>query len=981
MHDPADHSPHVYGLAPGVRFPQAFVDGFVLRMQGYPPEAAAHAVIFLNTARMLGHVRAAFDRHGTRFLPRLRLVTDLALDPFPGLPPAVSPLRRRLELMTLVQALIARQPHLAPAAAATSLAESLATLMAEMRSEGVGPERFDMPGLAENHAEHWDRSLTFLRIVARYFDAEAPPDVETRQRLAVQRLINRWTATPPGHPVIIAGSTGSRGTTALLMQAVAMLPQGAVVLPGFDSDMPADAWSSLSSGAFPAEDHPQYRFVRLLQALGIAPGDVRAWTAAAAPDPGRNRFVSLALRPAPVTDQWLTEGPALGDLASLTGQLTLIEATTPAAEAKAIALRLRAAVEAGMTAALVSADRGLTRRVAASLGRWGITPDDSAGEPLAQTPPGRFLRHIAGLSADVLTAEALLILLKHPLTASTEADRGNHLRLTRDLELHLRRHGPAFPSPEDIGSWGATRADTERTRWAEWVVRCLRHAAFGQTLHVAAWTDTLLTLAEALAAGPSGAPHQLWAGPAGMIALRALQALSREAGFGGTMTAPVFADFLTAHLSEDDVRQSVTADRRVAIWGTLESRVQGAELVILAGLNEGIWPAVTPPDPWLSRPMRQKMGLLLPERRTGLSAHDFQQAAAAPQVVLSRALRDAEAETIPSRWLARMTNLLNGLTATGGPEALRAMRLRGQHWIGLAQQQERPAAAVTPAARPSPRPPLQARPRQLAVTQIKTLIRDPYAVYARSVLRLHLLEPLRAEADPRLRGQVLHHVLQAFVTDRTLIAQPDHGLAALIRLTNEALAKDVPWPVERRIWLARMTAFAGPFLRQESERADGGTPFALEDQRSVLIGASGITLTARPDRIDRLNDGGLHIFDYKTGPLPTPASTKASERQLLLEGAMAERGAFTNGAHETVAKLTYLQIAKEAKELEIKTDDITFGNTWRDLLALLAAYARPTTGYTARAKHFDIRSPDDYDHLSRLGEWQLHDNPAGEDVG
>ena len=129
-----------------------------------------------------------------------------------------------------------------------------------------------------------------------------------------------------------------------------------------------------------------------------------------------------------------SNGPKLGDLAAATKDMTLIEAASPRAEALAIALILRKAAEDGRTAALITPDRGLTRQVAAALDRWRILPDDSAGRPLALSAPGRFLRHVAGLFGQRLTAEALLTLLKHPLTA-TGADRGLHLKLTRDLEL------------------------------------------------------------------------------------------------------------------------------------------------------------------------------------------------------------------------------------------------------------------------------------------------------------------------------------------------------------------------------------------------------------------------------------------------------------------------------------------------------------------------------------------------------------------
>jgi ATP-dependent helicase/nuclease subunit B len=298
------------------------------------------------------------------------------------------------------------------------------------------------------------------------------------------------------------------------MQAVARLPQGALVLPGYDTDLPEPVWDGLAD-AMTAEDHPQYRFHRLMQALDLGPRDIRPWSDARPPCPARNRLISLSLRPAPVTDQWLTEGQTLHDIAEASAGMTLIEAAGPRAEALAIALILRQAAEQGRTAALITPDRGLTRQVTAALDRWGILPDDSAGRPLALSAPGRLLRHIARLFGRRLTGEALLTLLKHPLTA-TGADRGSHLRWTHDLELKLRRSGPPFPTAADLARWAATRPADGVADWAAWLGRVFDGVEEAGERPLTDHVTHHLTLAEALAQGPGGTgTGELWRENAG----------------------------------------------------------------------------------------------------------------------------------------------------------------------------------------------------------------------------------------------------------------------------------------------------------------------------------------------------------------------------------------------------------------------------------------------------------------------------------
>ena len=970
----ADPRPSLFALPPGVDFPTELVAGLQARLAGAPPEAMAGVTLILNTERMRRRVREVLIRRGAGFLPKLRLITEIGSDLAEiGLPPPISPLRRRLDLTILLDRLLKTGMTAFPRHALYDLADSLAALMDEMQGEGVPPERIAALDVA-SHSAHWARTQSFLAIVAEALAGDAL-DAEERLRRAVVTLVDRWRDRPPPHPVILAGSTGSRGTTALLMQSVARLPGGAVVLPGFDFDLPPAVWDSMSD-ALTAEDHPQYRFRRLFDRLACQALDVQRWTAAVPPSPDRNRLISLSLRPAPVTDGWLADGPGLPELGPATAEITLIEAPSERAEAMAIALLLREAAEQGTRAALISPDRNLTRRVSAILDRWGIRPDDSAGQPLPMSAPGRFLRHVAALLGSKLTADALLTLLKHPLCFSGTG-RGDHLLLTRELELHLRRYGPAFPTAQTLADWATTRKINRAAQWADWIGQCVSEmenvsdmALFDQvTLH--------LQRAEALARGfdPTGA-GALWDKAAGIEALAAVSELCHEAKTGPILSPADYRALFTAVLQRREVRDAPQVHPNIMIWGTLEARVQGADLTILGGLNDGIWPAQTPPDPWLNRQMRKEAGLLLPERRIGLSAHDYQQAVAARRVVLTRPQRNADAETVPSRWLNRLTNLMEGLPARGGPAALAAMRARGAGWLALAAALEAPVAAVQPARRPSPRPPLEARPKRLSLTEVSKLIRDPYAIYARHVLRLSPLDPLRPEPDPRLRGVVLHRILEQFVR------QSNGGAGdreTLMQITREVLEAEVAWPLARTIWYARIDRAAEAFIRFSGET--GGVPVLIEEKGAVTLSGLDFVLVGKPDRIDRLEDGRLHLIDYKTGTPPSKAQQESFDKQLLLAAAMAEIGGFAALGPTGVAKITYVgvkgDLAKEANDMEPGK----VAAVWEEFRHLIERYARPTQGYTARRAMFETKDASDYDHLSRFGEWDQTTDPKPEDVG
>lgn len=977
MFDPSD-KPRVFGLPPGADFPAILVEGLLSRLAHQTPEAMARVELIVNTRRMARRIRDLFDSGPALLLPAIRLVTDLGDHAdLATVPPPVSPLRRRLEISQLVSRLLDSQPDLAPRASLYDLSDSLAKLLDEMHGEGVGPDA--IRGLdVSDQSGHWARAQTFLEIVQHFFDgAGETPDIETRQRRVIEALIRRWETSPPGHPVIVAGSTGSRGTTRLLMAAVARLPQGAIILPGYDFDMPATAWSDLED-AMAAEDHPQFRFRLLMRDLGLAPGDILPWSSSPAPCPPRNALVSLALRPAPVTDQWLSEGPHLQDLSGAMANVTLVEAPSLRAEAMAIAMRLRKAAEDGITAALITPDRMLTRQVTAALDRWDILPDDSAGKPLNLSPPGRFLRHVAALFQRKLTSEELITLLSHPLTHSG-GERGMHLRFSRELELDIRKNGPPFPTPEGLQSWAEKQRSPDAAGWIAWVIACFTRQQCSQERPLPERLAAHLDLSARIAQGSRGeGSGALWQEKAGREAQALVEMLQRESAFGGTMNANDYADLFGAILSGAEVRESDAPHPKILIWGTLEARVQGADLVILGGLNEGSWPEMPAPDPWLNRKMRHDAGLLLPERRIGLSAHDFQQAIGASEVWLTRSVRSDDAQTVASRWVNRIVNLLDGLPSRNGSEILKEMRARGNTWLNRVVQLEKPVT-VPPALRPSPRPPVEARPKQLSVTEIKRLIRDPYAIYAKHVLGLRPLNSLMQAPDALLRGIVTHDILEGFIA-RLETAPESLTEAQLMQLADTVLAKNVPWPEVRVLWKARLARAAEWFVTSEKARRARALPIAFERKGAAELADLGFTLTVKADRIDRDREGALHIYDYKTGGLPSKDEQKFFDKQLLLEAALATRGAFRDIAPARVANAAFIGVGSTRKEQPAPLDEEPPEKVWKELIALISAYMKADQGYTARRAMFKEGDAGDYDLLSRFGEWDATQDPSPEDL-
>ena len=974
---------NLWSIPPGAPFLDTIAHAW---LKGAPdPLDVAQGLILLPTRRAARALAESFLHvSGGRPLLLPRITALGALDEAPlalagalDLPPAVEEPRRLAELSRLILAMRGENGAPRTADGAWALAAELARLMDEAERAEIDLAT-RLPDAADPaFAAHWSQTLKFLHIVTRawpqWLAEQGMMNPAARQGALLDAQAAAWEQTPPSHRVVAAGATGGIPAVARLLHVVGRLPQGAVVLPGLDTAMSDEAWDALEP------THPQAGLAHLLHHLGAIRRDVRAWPVAEEP---RAAALSLALLPALALQVWRPPPPIDTD------GLFRLDTADQQEEAAAIALVLREALETpGARAALVTPDRALAERVAAELLRFGVVADDSAGEKLADTPPAVFLRLLLRAVAEKLAPVPLLSLLKHPLAAAGLAPAACRAA-TRELELACLRGPRPMPGIAglrralDRSAAGAGRADF-LARVEQCLEPALRIAASVELAPAQAFA-AVIEAAESLAATDELAgPARLWAAEEGealasrMAEVQAVLPLLPDQRWS---VLPALLDTVL----EGAVVRSRRALRgrdgagvehpRVFIWGLLEARLQAADVMVLGGLAEGVWPPASDPGPWLSRPMRARVGLPSAEEAIGQSAHDFVACAcAAPRVILSCPRRRDGAPAVPARWLTRLEALL------GQDRAL------PQHpasaWVRALDQ---PIGEPIPAQPPRPCPPVPLRPRQLSVTEIETWLRDPYAIYAKRVLRLSTLKPLDETTDAADYGSLVHAALHRFFADIGTRWPPDainRLRNAMDRALREAGLRDAlaAW------WAPRLERIADWVAKTEAERRALHAPIAVQSELSgtwELNRPGGrFVLRGRADRIER-HAGGLSILDYKTG---TPPSQKAVDAglapQLLLEAAMAVAGAFGDALALPSVELAYWHLtggfhAGETRAL-FKSDAAAIADATRDarssLAALIDAYDEPDRCYLSQPQPAHAPRFSDYAQLARVAEWAAGD--------
>jgi ATP-dependent helicase/nuclease subunit B len=992
------------------------------------PLSLAAATIYLPTRRACRLARDAFlnvFNTDAATLPRIvalgeidedeivfaQAATGGAAEDALRLPPALDGFERRALLAKLILAWT-RQLETAGAtdpplivnspAAAFGLADDLARLIDDMTTRQVPWDRLDQL-VPDEMDTYWQLTLRFLKIAREQWpallaDRGAIDPAERRDRLIAAEAAR--LAAAPDRPVIAAGSTGSMPATAALLATIARLPHGAVVLPGLDTMLDAEAWSMIGGAPDlpPAAGHPQFAMHALLARVGLRRDDVTAL----APAYGREALISEIMRPAAATHQWRDWlKRSAGHIAAGLTTMAVIEAANAEEEALAIAVALREALEIpNTTTALVTPDRALARRVSAALGRWNIAADDSGGEQLSDTAAGRFARLAAEAALGGLAPVSLLALLKHPLLR-LGAGPGAQLYAAQALERAvLRGPRPRSGSRGLAHALASLRSQLDRMHSGDGssdlhpsdpraalrrdeldaaadlvhglgvALRPLEDPASASTF--GEFASRHCAVIDVLGADEAG-NLPAFAGHDGVALAEAFdQIMAHDADI--PVAAADYAELFHAALQSRVVHRPEQPGARIRILGPLEARLIEVDRIVLGGLVEGVWPPDVRSDPWLSRPMRHALGLDLPERRIGLSAHDFSQMLGCKTVVLTRAAKLGGAPTVPSRFLQR-------LAAVAGDELWTTALARGAQYVAWAHELDRPQK-VEPVKRPEPRPPRAARPTKLSVTEIEHWLRDPYGIYAKHLLRLRPLDPVDTPPGARDRGIVIHGAIGEFTqlfNDRL----PNDVVSELLRLGKKHFAALDDFPEARAFWWPRFVRIAHWFAAFEASRRPQVAALNAEMRGAldIALGERTFTLTARADRIERLHDERYAILDYKTGQVRTPAQVSSGlAPQLTLEGAILRAGCFEGVPRgSSIAEFLYVSLkggepAGERKPIawDDRTPDAEADQARRRLTGVLEQFEQEDTPYRSRERPmFMRRGGGDYDHLARVKEWSL----------
>jgi ATP-dependent helicase/nuclease subunit B len=1025
---------NLFSIPPGAAFLPTFVealkDGRIA--PGFPgrdPIALADATIYAPTQRAARALASELARSsgGFTLLPRIvplgaaeDLETTAAFEEIPeelwpdqameeAAPDAMDEIERRLTLARLIlgwgravrNALVSvdgagriLDPDEAFLVSATQgqawvLARDLAAMIDEFIIEDVPWSALDRL-VPDEFDRYWGITLDFLKIAREAWPAilaeRGCVKRAARRSALLQRAAERIGEGRGAGPTIAIGSTGTNRATARLLAAIARSPSGAVVLPGLDKRLDVRAWGLIADpkGEAGAAGHPQAALRRLLEIIGVSRDEVEEIGSAPPALARRAAFVSEALLPADATERW----PAFDrtGLSEALRDVELIEAADEREEALALAIRMRKALETpGLTAALITPDRGAAARVRLELTRWKVDVDDSAGEPLAEAPAGVFARLLLRAAAESEFSVDSLALLAHPaallgfardrtraLAALAEiAAARSDVPLSGDLAARL---GDARIAAKDPHAHPAVRdasdedwADLERMAAA--LAEGLRELrALSEGAPLSAWIDAhrraLAAIGDAKTEGDDARALE--------DLLERMAVAARRAG--GLFDARDYLDVFEGLARERAVRRANPGHPRLTILGLLEARLMSFDLVLLAGLDETIWPPAASTGPFLNRPMRAALGLTPPERRIGQTAQDFAQAMGTPQVVLSRARKRGGSPTTPSRLLQRME-------ALAGAPAWAERRRRGDVWLALAELIDR-APPAAPIGAPQPRPPVGLRPKRLSVTRIETLRRDPYAIYAEFILRLSPLPPLVRSNAARVAGEELHALLADFVR-----AHPDGAppVDAATSLREAALARfagllaDIEW---RTFHWPRVERALDFFVSWETARRDKIARIYVEQRGELtlaLADGSSFSLVAIADRLEKRRDGRWAIIDYKSGRAPSPREIACGfAPQLTLEAAMIERGAFPCApAPAAAAEAFYLTpiqggarnvLAETQKDPEQAFRNLAAAH-YEGAAALLSQFRTESTPYLSRPfPQFASRFAA-YDHLARVKEW------------
>lgn len=1006
--------PSVFNIPSGMPFAHTLAQSLIQqdKNDGHP---LSKTLILLPTRRACRNLQTMFLKlsgGAPMLLPRMQSMGDVdeeeltllmgsasQTDGIESIKPAISSLKRQLILAKLIQH---QNPDEISFALSLNLAASLGHLWDQILIEELSMD--DLINLVPDHfASHWQITLQFLKIISvhwpRILKEEGAVDAAKRRSDLMDLMSNHWQKNPPAHRIIAAGSTGSLPATARLLKVVANLPNGVVILPGLDADIDNESWNVLS------ESHPQHGLKSLLHHLNINRNEIQNWHEPSSlrdkqehetsnQTPSRNQasenLCREIMRPAETTHHWLKlhESKTADEIKNALANIRLIECENAREEADIIAMLFRKIAEnPEKTAALVTPDRNLARRVINACARWDIDVDDSAGQNLDKTPAGLFAKLVLNVIKENFSPTSLLALLKHQNCNITKTD---HLQssVLSQLEIALRGVTPAKGlsglkakvQKHNIEDSASIAFLDEISLIFEQFMTLKENNRKSNTYDL---IDAHLTLLEHLFDPTKTSNASLWSGEDGEALAQFFIQLREEAKLIGTISCDQYYDIFAALSQTITVRRKYGPHPRLMILGQLEARMADADLLVISGLNEGTWPQLSKHDPWMSKSMRRDFGLPDTERMLGLAAHDFVQALCRPDVVITRSLSAGGTPTIPARWLQRLETIAMSID----PDLLSTARKTPYaSWLSQLDTAE----ALSPISRPHAYPPREHRPRKLSVTAIETWLKDPYAIYAKEILKLKPVDPLEKEPSAMEKGIIMHAVFEEFCNLHPNDL-PENAKEILSESLNTQLQKITSNSSDLLYWTQRFISVIDWFYQQEKAWRPAVKRISTEARGSYAIPGHDFLLHGRADRIDQLQNSHYAIIDYKSGgQFSAKAIISGHKPQLVLEALILEHEGFTqnspsssaektitNGANPTTCDSIQYWVSRGGHEpgnviiLDNKKDALNkaIENAQHGLKKLIMAFDNDETPYISIPRNFLKPDYSDYTHFARIQEW------------
>ncbi len=933
-------NPSLYTIPSSLPFLRTLAQSLLKK---YDPLTLAQHLILLPTRRAcleLSHLLLEENNQNPLILPRILPLGEIEEEAFfltsiqsaslmEAVPKLMSSSRRQLLLASLISKFTYGVGSISFDHAAY-LAQDLMKLIDELRTEGLPLEALETLNPLIENAEHWQRILQFLKIISVHWNEilkmESVMELSTWHHILLENQATLWQTTPPPHPILIAGSMGTIQGTAHLIKVVTQLPKGAVILPGLERGL-----GNLTPS------HSQYALYELLKVIDCDDQAVQNWIEEI-PSP-RNQLIRGTF----INPSQKMEDPSLSKALE---NFHLIETSDRAEEAQVIALAFRKNLEQDKKRALfITADPILAKRVSLELQRWNIHVPLAKGTPILETEWGSLLGLTALWFEKDFDMVKLVSTLKHALAIRFE-------KTIAVLEVKIIRRTWGLKSPHDlVGHFEKIRPSLDADE------QCL----------INSFVEELMPLLKKVHSKKSISLQKCveihksilqWIVPLTDISTTPcgdFWTKLEESTSNIKLSSEDYAKTFQALLENISVPNPSQVDPIIQILTPLEARLLSADFIVLGGLNEGIWPEETRTDPFFSSSMRQTLGLPPLERRIGQSTHDFMQIIQAPQVLMTRALHTDGVPTVPSKFLTRLESYLKSHNRNIPQE--RFLR----EW----RRQLEEVASVIPISPPTPKPPVSLRPLTLSISDIGALMRDPYSIYAKHILKLKPLKELNRPASALEFGLFVHECLQVWSLN--------FSTPLPVTIEGEIFFKYFKLNKDKLFWKSKSHHILLWIQKAQEDLVFSTSKHEVSGALSFNTPQGLFTLKGRADRID-LNPDGLTLIDYKTAQTPSEKEVSLGlSPQLALEAAIILYGKFDNIPIRPLKNLQFWSLAlKEGKGtiLTLKTDPkILAQNAFEGLKELIHYFQDPETPYLSHPR--GLGTSKTYNHLARTKEWLM----------